>query len=81
MTDTRITNAKDLPELLKAMQEIQDECRENETDSEAIYDITSLPTFGGTEPSNTAGIWSWDEQNLLVGDCLDEMKITPRTVA
>ena len=31
-------------------------------------DMTSLPTFGGEEPKDTAGVWSWDEKNLLVGD-------------
>lgn len=30
-------------------------------------DWTSLPTFGGEEPANTRGIWSWDETRLLVG--------------
>ena len=31
-------------------------------------DMTSLPTFGGTEIANTEGIWSWDETRMLVGD-------------
>lgn len=30
-------------------------------------DYTSLPTFGGDEPSDTQGVWSWDETRLLVG--------------
>jgi hypothetical protein len=79
MTDVRITNAKSLPDLLRAMQEIEDECQEAGTDSEAVYDITSLPTFGGSKPLNTVKVWSWDETSLLVGDCVDEMKIQPRT--
>lgn len=39
---------------------------------EQVYervDMTSLPTFGGDEPeSGTAGVWSWDERRVLVGD-------------
>mgnify|MGYP001558570730 CR=1 FL=1 len=30
-------------------------------------DWTSLPTFGGADPGNTVGIWSWDATRLLVG--------------
>jgi len=31
-------------------------------------DMTSLPTFGGEEPANMTGVWSWDETSFLVGD-------------
>lgn len=30
--------------------------------------MTSLPTFGGIEPSDTVGVWSWDAGRLLVGE-------------
>ncbi len=30
--------------------------------------MSSLPVFGGIAPSNTMGVWSWDEKHLLVGD-------------
>lgn len=33
-----------------------------------VVDMTSLPTFGGKEPASPRGIWSWDAENLLVGD-------------
>ena len=33
-----------------------------------IVDMSSLPTFGGTEPEQTCGIWSWDETRLMVQD-------------
>lgn len=29
-------------------------------------DLTSLPTFGGKEPENTEGIFSWDEDHFLI---------------
>lgn len=29
-------------------------------------DFTSLPTFGGPEPVDTSGIYSWDATRLLV---------------
>ena len=42
-------------------------------------DRTSLPTFGGEEPYDTSGVWSWDETRLLVGrGGVDEWKIIPR---
>lgn len=41
-------------------------------------DWTGLPTFGGAEPNNTSGVWSWDETRLMVGTCLDDLKIIDR---
>lgn len=41
-------------------------------------DFADLPTFGGEEPSDTSGVWSWDKDNLLVGTCVDDMEIVSR---
>lgn len=41
-------------------------------------DWTSLPTFGGVEPADTSGIWSWDETRILWGACADELEIVDR---
>ncbi len=30
---------------------------------------SELPTFGGLEPDDTAGVWSWDEKRILTGTC------------
>lgn len=38
-----------------------------ETGETGPIDMSSLPTFGGAEPDDTGGIWSWDETRLLVG--------------
>lgn len=43
-------------------------------------DWTSLPTFGGDEPRDTAGVWSWDATRLLVGTCAADLQIVPRNV-
>lgn len=53
--------AESLDELLDLLEEI---------DSEMLgyCDLPGLPTFGGAEPRDTAGIWSWDETRLLVDD-------------
>ena len=40
--------------------------------------MCSLPTFGGTEPSSTVCILSWDEDRLLVGTCCDDFSIIDR---
>ena len=29
-------------------------------------DVCDLPTFGGDEPDDTTGIWSWDEADIMV---------------
>lgn len=43
-------------------------------------DLCALPTFGGDEPNDTAGVWSWDAKRLLVGEgrCA-EWRIIERT--
>ncbi len=42
-------------------------------------DTTSLPTFGGPEPADTQGVWSWDEERLLVGTCPSDVMLEWRT--
>jgi len=41
-------------------------------------DWTDLPTFGGDEPKNTDGIWSWDKCHLIVGTCAHDLEIVER---
>jgi hypothetical protein len=41
-------------------------------------DWTSLPVFGGSEPDETTGIWSWDETHLIVGSSADDLEIVER---
>lgn len=36
-----------------------------------------LPTFGGPEPEDTMGVWSWDESRLIVGEG-DNLEIVTR---
>lgn len=43
----------------------------------AELDLSDLPTFGGDEPLDTLGVWSWDADSLLVGDGSDFL-IVPR---
>ena len=62
-----IENASTLDELADALNaELAPAVKEQ------VYgclDLTSLPTFGGDAPeSGTAGVWSWGERRVLVGD-------------
>lgn len=41
-------------------------------------DWSDLPVFGGPEPHDTTGIWSWDETRLLVGDSRHNVGIVSR---
>lgn len=41
-------------------------------------DMAELPTFGGDTPTDTMGIWSWDEDRLLIGTCADDYEIVAR---
>jgi hypothetical protein len=42
-------------------------------------DWTSLPVFGGDDPQDTQGVWSWDATRLLVGSCSSDLRIVPRS--
>lgn len=63
-----MTTPTNLRELLAAMK----------ASDESLGDWTSLPTFGGDEPSNTSRIWSWDEDYLIVGTAADDVKLISR---
>jgi len=41
-------------------------------------DMARLPTFGGEEPADTSGVWSWSASRVLVGACISEMQIVAR---
>lgn len=41
-------------------------------------DWSGLPTFGGSAPESTDGVWSWDATDLLTGDGPDDLRIVPR---
>lgn len=67
------TDAKNLDELLAALRSFAPETLADERA------LTRLPTFGGSEPADTAGIWSWDAHRLIVGTCAADYRIVGRT--
>jgi hypothetical protein len=75
----QIKKSTSLRGLLESLIDFENECREiddetgQESDTERELDargcnIAEFPTFGGEEPSSTIGVWSWDEDSLLVGE-------------
>ena len=64
-------NATTLDDLLEILT---DDSTEIDSD-----EMVALPTFGGGEPDNTLGVWSWDETRLLVGSCSDDYEIVDRS--
>ncbi len=63
----------DLGDLLRVLRMGADEVRD-----ENGRHLDELPVFGGTEPDDTIGVWSWDAERLLVGTCPDDFEIVPR---
>lgn len=68
-----IKNAKSIYDLIDALIAFEDTVDRWNDDMEhamSAYDIDicELPTFGGTEPASTDGVWSWDANALLVGE-------------
>lgn len=37
-----------------------------------------IPVFGGPEPEDTEGIWSWSDTYLIIGQCHDDLVIVTR---
>lgn len=44
----------------------------------SIKNWDSLPTYGGVDPDDTHGVWSWDASRLIVGSCADDVEIVDR---
>lgn len=42
------------------------------------FDDGTLPIFGGDEPTDTCGVWSWDATHVIVGNCADNIEIITR---
>ena len=40
--------------------------------------VSECPTFGGDEPEDTAGVWSWDDTHLLVGEGWGGLQLVAR---
>lgn len=39
---------------------------------------SDLPNFGGEEPGDTDGVWSWDEKRLIIGEFSGDLAIITR---
>ena len=63
------TTAKNLPELLVAMRR----------DAFDDWEMSALPTFGGSEPRDTTEIWSWDATHVITGTHPGDYTIEKRT--
>ncbi len=65
---------------MRTLDELLDALRAEKPNQQGdtAIDWTDLPTFGGEEPNDPGGIWSWDETRLLVGASVDELRIVSR---
>ena len=59
-------DAKTLQELVKELNQIDLMNYGQEEPNQIKFDSSSLPTFGGNEPTDTVGIFSWNETHILV---------------
>lgn len=66
---TAINTAPTLTDLCAILNRLQKACTATfACKLEEVVDLSALPTFGGEEPRNTAGIFSWDADRLLLAD-------------
>ena len=57
---------KNLQELAEELNYIDMRNYGLEEPDQIKFDYSSFPTFGGNEPEDTLGIFSWDEKYVLV---------------
>lgn len=72
-----ISNLDDLLVVLRDHEEIAVYAKNGQHSSQPAG-LDELPTFGGPEPEDTEGVWSWDSARLLVGTCSDDFEIVFR---
>lgn len=66
----RVAAAADLDELCEVLNDLHEAKRQAEEVGDTFtdpIDYAGLPTFGGEAPDDTAGVWSWDAERILVG--------------
>jgi hypothetical protein len=81
-----ILTASNLSELLVALNAAGDEITRLQQlglDAGALIGdygraLEDCATFGGDEPDDTAGMWSWDDTHLLVGEGWGGLEIVAR---
>jgi hypothetical protein len=80
MRDPRITEAKSLEDLQHAMHAVCADFAADllSDDNDGPFDLDPLPTFGGEALPRTEGLFSWDAENVLVGDTWDDAIIVSR---
>ncbi|MCA9560385.1 MAG: hypothetical protein KC583_17670 [Myxococcales bacterium] len=72
-------STKNLRDAFPTLDRLFDGMRERDPrlNDERVW--TSLPTYGGAAPASTVGVWSWDEQRLIVGSCADDIALVKRS--
>lgn len=65
-----IRNAATLDDLLIVLNETVPALLNADEREILSTEFCDLPIYGGNEPHNTTGVWSWDSGRKIVGDCL-----------
>lgn len=63
-----VDGATSLDDLASILNEVEEYVADDGGQIEDYVSIESLPIFGGVEPNDTSGIYSWDEDSFLIYD-------------
>lgn len=83
-TRIRVDNCQSLDELSDVLAELEKEWRAESVDcfhdylGELGVQVHDFPVFGGDEPEETVGIWSWDEERLMVTGVEEQFALVDR---
>lgn len=75
-TQKAVNEARDIFELCDVLNRYEEVAGVRLED---VVDLCDLPTFGGDWDCRAVGVWSWDEENILVWD--DAYAVVPRAAA
>ena len=68
MKKIEIDRCQDLTELAEYLNGLERDASLDETRVAERVDLTRLPTYGGEQPRDTIGVYSWDVDSLLYYD-------------
>jgi hypothetical protein len=62
----KVNESKNLVELAELLNQFGASEADYDQQEYKNLDLSNLPTFGGAEPTDTDGIFSWDQDNYLI---------------
>ncbi len=64
--NAQISKTNTLNELTELLNRFESLDSDDDQQEYKNIDLSNLPVFGGEEPDDTEGVYSWDEENVMI---------------